>query len=46
MFLYDYYMWLFLNAKFMAPAKMIARNDQLESLMKFYGMKMPTICKP
>ena len=47
--LFDYYVWLMLNAHFMGPAKMIARSDAMENWMKMFslnGMKIPTICKP
>lgn len=46
---YDYQIWLLLQMKFMAPAGMIARNDQMEQFMKQFslnGVKIPTICKP
>ena len=34
MWLYDYYVWLYLNVVFMGPAKMIAKNDELEQFLK------------
>lgn len=46
---FDYCVWLMLQAKFMTPASMIARNDKMEQFMKQFslnGIKAPTICKP
>ena len=41
--------WLMLQRKFMLPAMMIARNDEMEKFMSHFslnGIKVPTICKP
>lgn len=43
MWVYDYWVWMMLNAQFMGPAKMMARTGAMEDLMKQF--KIPTICK-
>jgi len=45
----DYYVWLFLQMKFMGPASMISRGAEMETFMKHFslnGIKPPTICRP
>jgi hypothetical protein len=49
MWLFDYYIYMMLQMKFMAPAAMIAKGSEMETFMKRYslnGVKVPTICKP
>jgi hypothetical protein len=36
---YDYQIWLMLQMKFMSPAKMISRNNQMEEFMKMSYME-------
>ena len=46
---YDYQIWLLLQMKFMAPANMIAKGNDMEKFMSHFslnGIKVPTICKP
>ena len=46
---YDYQIWLLLQMKFMAPANMIAKGNDMEKFMSHFslnGIKIPTICKP
>jgi hypothetical protein len=41
--------WLYLQYKFISPASMIARGNEMEEFIKRYslnGIKIPTICKP
>ena len=45
----EYSVWLMLQVKFMGPARMISRNDEMEKFMSHFslnGIKIPTICKP
>jgi hypothetical protein len=47
--IFDFYIKLMLEQKFMLPAKMIARGADMETFMKQFslnGIKIPTICKP
>lgn len=49
MWLFDYYIYMMLQMKFMGPAGMIARGDEMEKFVKQFslnGIKAPTICKP
>lgn len=44
---FDYSIWLMLHFKFMAPAKMIAHNDEMEKFLKTFslnGVKTFTMC--
>jgi len=46
---FDYTVWLMLQYKFMAPAKMISINDDMENFLKCFslnGIKPTTICRP
>jgi len=45
----DYSVWLMLQCKFMAPAKLISHNDEMQKFLERYslnGIKATTICKP
>jgi len=45
----DYSVWLMLQFKFMAPAKMISVNDDMADYLKHFslnGIKSFNICKP
>ena len=47
--MFDLYIKMMLDRKFMGPAKMIARGAEMETFMKQFslnGIKVPTICKP
>ena len=47
--LFDLYIKMMLDQKFMGPAKMIARGAEMEKYMKHFslnGIKGHTICKP
>ena len=49
MWLFDYYIYMMLQMKFMAPAAMMSKGGEMEAFMKRYslnGIKVPTICKP
>jgi hypothetical protein len=46
---YDYQVWLFLQMKFMTPAAMISRNDEMEKFLRHFslnGVKQSNICRP
>ena len=46
---YDYQVWLMLQMKFMTPAAMIARNDEMQKWMSYFslnGIKSSNLCKP
>lgn len=38
MWLFDYYVWLYLNMKFYGPAQMIAKGDDMEKFMKHFTL--------
>jgi hypothetical protein len=45
----DYQVWLMLQMKFMMPAYMIAKNDDMQEFMKQFslnGIKSSNLCKP
>jgi hypothetical protein len=45
----DYSVWLMLQFKFMAPAKLIAYNDDMETYLKTFslnGVRASNLCKP
>jgi len=46
---FDFWVKAMLEQKFMGPAKMMARGDEMEKFVKHFslnGIKIPTICKP
>ncbi len=46
---FDYQVWLMLQMKFMMPAYMIAKNDDMQEFMKQFslnGIKSSNLCKP
>ena len=46
---FDYQVWLMLQMKFMTPAYMIAKNDDVQEFMKQFslnGVKSSNLCKP
>ena len=45
----DYSVWLFLQYKFMSPAKMISVGEGMEEYLKCFslnGLKSSNLCKP
>ena len=45
----DYSVWLMLQFKFMAPAKLIAYNDDMETYLKTFSLNVvraSNLCKP
>jgi hypothetical protein len=45
----DYSVWMMLQFKFMAPAKMISVNDDMEQFLRCFslnGIKSFNICRP
>lgn len=45
----DYSVWLTLQFKFMAPAKLISHNDEMEKFLSQFslnGLKRSNLCKP
>ncbi len=46
---FDYQVWLLLQTKFMMPAYMIGKNDDMQEFMKQFtlnGIKASNLCKP
>jgi hypothetical protein len=46
---FDYQVWLMLQMKFMTPAYMISKNDDMQTFMKQFslnGIKSSNLCKP
>ena len=46
---FDYQVWLMLQMKFMTPAYMIAKNNDVQEFMKQFslnGIKASNLCKP
>jgi hypothetical protein len=46
---FDYSVWLMLQFKFMTPAMMIARNDEMQKWLGHFslnGIKSSNLCKP
>lgn len=45
---FDYCMWLYLENKFYGPARMIAKNDEMQKWMGHFSLNgvRSNICKP
>ena len=46
MWLFDYYIWMMLQMKFMGPARMIARGDEMEKFVNHFSLNgIKPMCK-